>query len=81
MPVPPVPSNHAEALLELIQVLLRELRPEARTSVTLDSSMDRQLGLDSLAMVELLPHSPVLSLPSMMMFWCPERLRLRSPSL
>lgn len=54
MPEPPSPNRLAEALLELIHILLQELRPEARVSVTLDSSMDRELGLDSLARIELL---------------------------
>lgn len=54
IPEPPPSTSLAEALLELIRAVLRELRPEARLSVTLDSSMDRELGLDSLARIELL---------------------------
>ncbi|MDQ6971391.1 MAG: AMP-binding protein, partial [Mariprofundaceae bacterium] len=65
-PVPPSPASRAEALLELIRILLRELRPEAHPSVNLDSSMDRDLALDSLARIELLlrcEHQFGVSLP------------------
>lgn len=50
------PAGKEEALLQLICQLMAELHPEMRLSrpVTLDSSLDRDLGLDSLARVELL---------------------------
>ena len=49
-------AGHDEALLQLIRQLMEELHPDIRLSqpVTLDSSLDRELGLDSLARVELL---------------------------
>ncbi|MEN8198621.1 MAG: AMP-binding protein [Thermodesulfobacteriota bacterium] len=45
-----------ETLLTLIRQLMEELHPEQQLSraITLDSSLDRDLGLDSLARVELL---------------------------
>ncbi|MBW1965582.1 MAG: acyl carrier protein, partial [Deltaproteobacteria bacterium] len=45
-----------ESLLEVVRQLAAELQPGRRQllSVTLDSSLDRDLGLDSLARVELL---------------------------
>ncbi|MEA2115878.1 MAG: AMP-binding protein, partial [Thermodesulfobacteriota bacterium] len=52
-----IPSaGNDEALLQLIRQLMDELHPDMRFSspVTLDSSLDRDLGLDSLARVELL---------------------------
>src|SRR5439155_9935779 len=45
--------EQAATLLALIDRLCAELRPEPRKA-TLDSSLDRDLELDSLAMVELL---------------------------
>lgn len=49
-------AGNGEALLQLIRQLMDELHPDMRFSrpVTLDSSLDRDLGLDSLARVELL---------------------------
>ena len=45
----------AEQLLEIVRALSLELRPQAqRLSVGLDSSLDRDLGFDSLSRVELL---------------------------
>ncbi len=48
--------EHAAALLELIAEMVRELRPHEHhpPRVTLDSALDRDLGLDSLSRVELL---------------------------
>ena len=50
------PAGTAELLLEQVHRLSRELHPGAVTlpEVTLDSLLDRDLGLDSLARVELL---------------------------
>ena len=51
-------ADTAVRLLEVVRHLATELRPRqtgAKTEVvTLDSSLDRDLGLDSLARVELL---------------------------
>lgn len=49
-------SGYEEDLLQLIRQLMEELHPEMRFSqpLSLDSSLDRDLGLDSLARVELL---------------------------
>ncbi len=44
----------AEKLLAIVDEIVRELRPGARESASLDSALDRELGLDSLARVELL---------------------------
>ena len=50
-PEPPSP----EAVLEIAETLARELQPGRRgRSLTLDSSLERDLGLDSLGRVELL---------------------------
>ncbi|MBW8878456.1 MAG: AMP-binding protein [Acidobacteria bacterium] len=51
-PDPPSP----EAVLEIAETLARELQPQrhAGRSLTLDSSLERDLGLDSLGRVELL---------------------------
>lgn len=43
----------ATALLGEVEGLLRELRPQQPPSVSLDSDIDRELGLDSLGRVEL----------------------------
>ena len=50
------PAGNEETLLQLIRQLMDELQPDMRFSqpITLDSSLDRDLGLDSLARVELL---------------------------
>ncbi|UCE77376.1 MAG: AMP-binding protein, partial [Gammaproteobacteria bacterium] len=50
-------SQHtAEVLLKLTQQLLREVHPQRRAdqSITLDSSFEKDIGLDSLARVELI---------------------------
>ncbi len=54
--VPVSPDEQATALLALVGELVRELRPHDRQGprVTLDSTLDRDLGLDSLSRVELL---------------------------
>lgn len=43
-----------QALLDLIQKLLREIQPQKRITVSLRSRLDRDLGLDSLSRAELL---------------------------
>ncbi|HEV2845244.1 MAG TPA: acyl carrier protein, partial [Thermoanaerobaculia bacterium] len=45
-----------EAVLEVVQGLARELQPQRQSwrSLTLDASLERDLGLDSLGRVELL---------------------------
>ena len=50
------PEETAESLLDVVRQLAAELQPGRKhlLSVTLDSSLDRDLGLDSLARVELL---------------------------
>ncbi len=50
------PEKAAARLLELLQELLREIRPSERAAatLTLDSHVDRDLALDSLARSELL---------------------------
>lgn len=49
------PRIEADTLLELVRGLVRELFPEGHAvTVSLDSALDRELGLDSLARVELL---------------------------
>ena len=56
----PQQSSHsfpeARHLLELVQALVAEIHPQrgAPSSITLDSALDRDLGLDSLARVELI---------------------------
>ncbi|MDO9599409.1 MAG: AMP-binding protein [Azoarcus sp.] len=50
---PEVPHDTA-SLLRLVDDLLRELQPRAQVHAGLDSLFDRDLGLDSLARVELL---------------------------
>lgn len=47
-------SKLTEALLALISELARELQPGRRVLVSLDSSLGRELGLDSLSRMELL---------------------------
>jgi 1-acyl-sn-glycerol-3-phosphate acyltransferase len=47
------PNEAARQLLEVVQGLADEMRPSARPA-TLDSTLDRDLGLDSLGRVELL---------------------------
>ncbi|MBN8473835.1 AMP-binding protein [Sulfuritalea sp.] len=47
-------ADPASSLLALVDGLVAELRPGARAMARLDSRLDRDLGLDSLARVELL---------------------------
>ena len=61
MPAPPMPTPpahtapaDADALLRLIDEVLRELQPGTVRHASLDSTLDRELGLDSLSRVELL---------------------------
>ena len=42
-----------DRLLELVLAVAREARPNVQPHATLDSSLERELGLDSLARVEL----------------------------
>lgn len=53
---PSASIGNEKALLQLIRQLMDELHPDMRRSgsLSLDSSLDRDLGLDSLARVELL---------------------------
>src|SRR5919106_4389783 len=44
----------AETVLETVRAVVEELSPGTSRSVALDSLLDRDLGLDSLALVELL---------------------------
>ncbi len=46
-------DDQARALLDIAGTLAAELRPGIRTVVTLDSALDRDIGFDSLARVEL----------------------------
>ena len=46
--------NQPARLLSVIDQLVAEVRPDGRAAATLDSSLERDLGLDSLARVELL---------------------------
>jgi len=50
------PTGNKQALLQLVSQLMDELHPDTRLlhPLSLDSSLDRDLGLDSLARVELL---------------------------
>src|SRR5688572_16947076 len=47
------PEPNSDALLDVVRELASELHPARRTSVTLDSTLDRDIGLDSLGRVEL----------------------------
>ena len=47
------PDAYADALLDIVRQLAAELHPARRIVITLDSALDRDLGLDSLARVEL----------------------------
>ena len=47
------PEPNADALIDIVRQLEAELHPARRTAVTLDSALDRDLGLDSLGRVEL----------------------------
>src|SRR6266850_6650258 len=46
-------SNDPNRLLAVVAQVAREARPNVDAHVTLDSSLERDLGLDSLARVEL----------------------------
>ncbi len=50
---PAPPSVDPNKLLALVAAVAREARPNVEVYVTLDSSLERDLGLDSLARVEL----------------------------
>lgn len=50
----PAPGGQAAELLRLVGALCAEAHPGRQTGVGLDSSLERDLGLDSLALVELL---------------------------
>ena len=41
-----------ERLLEVVAAVAKEARPHVEPHVTLDSSLEKELGLDSLARVE-----------------------------
>jgi acyl carrier protein len=47
------PEPNSDALLDVVRELASELHPARRTSITLDSTLDRDVGLDSLGRVEL----------------------------
>ncbi|MGH2717064.1 MAG: AMP-binding protein, partial [Actinomycetota bacterium] len=49
-----VDDQQAQAVLDTVRQLVAELYPRAAERLTLDSQLDRDLGLDSLALVELL---------------------------
>ncbi len=51
---PQINGSNAEALLDLVRQLVQELHPQRQHLVSLDSSLDRELGFDSLSRVELL---------------------------
>ena len=48
-------STEPNRLLAVVAQVAREARPNVTAHVTLDSSLERDLGLDSLARVELVP--------------------------
>ena len=56
MPAPPAQTSppDADALLRLINEVVHELQPGTTRRASLDSTLDRELGLDSLSRVELL---------------------------
>jgi acyl carrier protein len=47
-------AERSETVLETVRSLVSELRPHGAPEVTLDSDLERDLGLDSLAVAELL---------------------------
>ena len=47
------PEIKPERVLEVVAAVAREARPHVEPHVTLDSSLEKELGLDSLARVEL----------------------------
>lgn len=60
----------SEQLLDVLQELVTELHPDAPPRVSLDSALDRELGLDSMARMELLGRLEkrlALSLPEQIM--------------
>jgi len=66
-------QTNVEQLLEVVQQLAKEMHPERRHAapVTIDSSLDKELGFDSLSRVELLQRvetSFKLSLPEQTFF-------------
>src|SRR5439155_905168 len=54
-PQPMSPPIDANRLLAVVAEVAREARPRFEAYVALDSSLERELGLDSLARVELVP--------------------------
>lgn len=46
-------ADPAEAMLAIVAAVVRELKPGRAAPITLDASLDRDLGLDSFARVEL----------------------------
>ena len=56
MPAPPAQASplDADALLRLVDEVVSELQPGTTRRASLDSTLDRELGLDSLSRVELL---------------------------
>jgi 1-acyl-sn-glycerol-3-phosphate acyltransferase len=53
-PGSPNGEEPAEVLLAVVRTLVEELHPRAAAALGLDSKLDRELGLDSLALVELI---------------------------
>ena len=69
MPAPPAQASplDADALLRLVDEVVSELQPGTTRRASLDSTLDRELGLDSLSRVELLArieHRFALRLPT-----------------
>ncbi len=69
MPAPPAQASplDADALLRLVDEVVSELQPGTTRRASLDSALDRELGLDSLSRVELLArieHRFALRLPT-----------------
>src|SRR5208283_5567742 len=46
-------DDQAKVLLDIVGTLAAELHPGMKSAVTLDSALDRDIGFDSLARVEL----------------------------
>jgi acyl carrier protein len=46
--------DHSARLLSIVDRLITEVRPGARSNASLDSALEKDLGLDSLTRVELL---------------------------
>ena len=53
-PGSPQDEEQTKVLLSVVRTLVEELHPRAAATLTLDSKLDRELGLDSLALVELI---------------------------